>query len=957
MKTLVLLLLSAQAFGQSPGPSDKVFSLGLGQQNFQSCGLVTRVSGNLLENLSPSCFQSLDNAYLDSDGSIDRRQGITQYNLTAIPGGLAVKGLWPFNATDGTKYLIAFSSNSMWSSIGNGSWSQINPNGTGYWGLSKSAEMQCVQSQGYLWCADGVDYPFQTNVTSTNSLQSSGAPIGSLIGAFRNRILLSGVASTLTDVYLSGELNGLDWSVPAVTYSTSAAIISINGVNDGLQPNCLMGEFQNQYYIGRDYDLWALSGYSTQDFALRKVSSEIGCTDPKSVQEVNKQLLWLSKRGVEALSGTQITPVSYYIRPTINQIIAAAGNSRSQVVNGSSFGNGSFCASGPNSCTSNSILSGLVVPSSWSVTNTPPGTDIASQTNVSTNDVAGSLVLLQSTWSMVNGNFGKGNLSNWTNSGSGGWVFNNTIFNGDGCGFLEGAGLNSSVNPSAFTGNPTISISVQDNNSNGVKSCNVTGSCSVSACTYVSDTCDLSQSSGTITGGFARLVGLNISNANSYSGLKVIFSINNSSLTSSVSSAANQVWANVGFAPFGFNNAAGSPLVKSCGTKNYMTSGSMTSIAYNTAISTPVWGLFNVTESSGAGATATFQTKVSGDNVTYDAAVTATPGSQIASANKQYIKYLDSLSASYSTMTPVISLHNLAAETTGYYISPAIQVSTPSSWGSFLVDGVTNGGSFTFWISTGATAAIATRTNANWTLQSPNTQIVVATTTAYIAARVLFSITVATQVPTLQDMTFQWNAGSNRPPTSSLQYYDRYYLFYTTNTVGSPVNDHAVVYDYNGKWTPLDDITAYSATLYLNQPFIGDSNSTGLVYQMETGQSDNGGNFTYQWQTADLDMGNPAQLKTFKRLYVYVNAAAAIQSGVSLTCSYNIDGSHTSYPLNSYTISQSPESTGYATVKFPFPATQTTIGHYLSVTCSSSENSSPLKTYGLSIVWEPRSWD
>lgn len=939
-----LLLLASIAWGQTPSQSDKIFSLNLpgSQGNFKDCGLVTRTAPNLTESLSPSCFQSLNNIYIDSDGSLDRRGGYSKYNLTACQDSRPIRGEWAFNATDGTKYMVIYSSGSMFYTTGDGTCNMININGSNYWGLSQTAEMQCVQSAGFLWCGNGVDSPFRTDV-KTSSQVIAGAPIGPLMGTFRNRILIGGVSGTLTDIYGSGELNGLDWTLPAVTYSTSPFILSLNGVNDGVKTNCFMGEFQNQYLFGRDYDLWSLSGYDNRDFALRKVSQQVGCIEPKSVQEVNNQLIWISKRGVEAYTGTQIQPISYYIRPTISQIIAASGNSRSQLLTSQAdWQTGNLTASGQKSAMSATISPGDVVPSSWTQTDSVFGPNIGSQTNVSTNDVAGSVVLLRSTWSIMNGNFSQGNFNNWNNPNSLGLQ---AVGTGDGCPNLESATQFAQVGCN-LSGNTTFTFSALTGiypSTTVIKSCTV----NESNCNYSSDNCDISFSSGTSTnGGAARLVGLNISNASNYPNMSIQFVGPSGSLISNSNPPANQVWAQV------LSGAS----VGSCGTVNYMPSGNFTSSPYDTGFSTPTWGLLNVNESSSSVATATFQTQVSTKSAdTYDALLTATPGIQIPSAQKEFIKYKASLATSNSTTTPNIGLINLSAETTGYYISPAIMVSSPTSWGLFNVDAVTNGGSFTFWISTGATAAQATATSANWIMQSPNAQIGVSTTTTYIAMRVLFSIDVATEVPILNDVTFNWNNGSNRPPTASLQYNDRYYLFYTTNTVGSPVNDHVAVFDFNNKWELLDDINAYSATLYLNQPYIGDSNATGTIYQLESGNSDNNGSFNYSWTTGDMSFGEPAQRKNFERLYLFVNQESNSSQNIALTCKYSLDGDNGNYTLNSYSFTSSPS--GYSVVKFQFPTTQPTTGHWISINCSNMGTQGPLKTYGFQLIYAPQSWE
>lgn len=946
MWKLCILLLASTAWAQAPGPNDKVFSLNVpgGQGNFKDCGFISRTSPNLTESLSPACFQSLNNLYLDSDGSLDRRGGFAKYNLTPCQDSKPIRGMWPFNATDGTKYLVMYSSASMFYSSGVGDCTMINVNGTNYWGLSQTAEMQCVQSAGYLWCGNGVDAPFRTDV-KTSSQSISGAPVGPLIGTYRNRILIGGVSGTLTDIYLSGELNGLDWTLPAITYSTSPAIVSLNGTNDGVKTNCFMGEFQNQYLFGRDYDLWALSGYSIQDFALRKVSNQIGCTEPKSVQEVNNQLIWISKRGVEAFTGTQIQPISYYIRPTIAQIISASGNSRSQTLTTQADWNtGQLCGSGPKSCVSTTISPGNVVPSSWSITdNFKNGTLL----NVSTN-VPGFLYVFDSTGVVFN-NAGAelNNYTNWNTSSLGAcapvWAPNNSApAIGSKFGtysWMLGASLSSSNN---------FSLTVL--NASGVPLTSYSTTLSgQTPWTYVPisiSTLPASQVILQISGG------IQCNNGGS---------VGTGIITSSAIVSGNYIplWLGQGFQSVAGVNTY-EPVFDFDETIPQITSGTYTS-CYDTGISTPVWGIFNGSiASSGTLSALNFQTKVSKVSCSsgFDVPVTATPGSIVTSANKEFIAYVSSFTILGTTNTPAgfsTGSPTLQATTTGYFITPAILVSSPTSWGLFNVDAVTNGGSFTFWISTGGTAAAATSLNAPWVLQSPNAQIVVSTSTTYIAARILFNVDVATEVPTLNDITFNWNNGSNRPPTSSLQYQDRYYLFYTTNTVGSPVNDHAAVFDFNNKWELLDDINAYSATLYLNQPYVGDANATGTVYQLESGQSDNGGAFNYSWTTGDMSFGAPAQRKNFKRLYLFVNQESNSSQNIALTCTYSLDGDGGNYPLNSYTFTDSPA--GYSVVKFQFPTTQPTTGHWVNVSCSNTGTQGPIKTYGFQLIYSPSSWE
>lgn len=980
-----LFLFPSLGFAQSPGEKDLIFSLNTpGSPAFQSCGLVTRVSPNLLENISNACFQSTYNLYFDDDSSMLRRGGFSQYNLTACTGAQAVRGLWPFNATNGTKYIIAYSSMSMYYSAGDGTCSMINPSGSSYWGLSSTAEMQCVQSQGYLWCGNGTDAPFRTDIVSSQTI--SGAPTGPLMGAFRNRILIGGVSGNLTKIYLSGELNGLDWTLPTVQYTTSPAIISINGVNDGIKANCFMGEFQNQFLIGRDYDLYALSGYSLADFTVRKLSNQIGCIEPKSVQEVNNQLLWMSKRGMEALSGTQITPISYYIRPTINKIIAASGNSRSQTFTTQvDWQGGNLSASGPGAPMNATISPGNVIASSWSYLDNSATTFNldSSLTNLDTATITNTIILSSVTYAepFTNGDPTTDALL-WT-KGNGDVSFDSS--NGA-CG-SAGADLNDQLYTNVIKiSSGQWNFSFYYINANGDNRCqpssngcvrlrfaqNAGGSYyyllirdgspepalkDIRIGSVTASGVDTSMASGSLTvnrqvNALFSVVMASSGYINVYGNGSLIATGYDTSITSSTRLEFDFARDNAGK----FSNC-----VKNFSYLSYRQNGTLTSKIFDTALSTPTWGVLSSTFSVNQNleGQVVFNTRVSTspNNDMWDAYVASSDTLKVTSAQKRYIQYQSILTTFISTKTPSLSSVFLSAETTGYYITPCVTVSTPTSWGVFNVDAVTNGGSFTFWISTGATCAIATAVNATWTQQSPNSQIVVTTNTANVAARVLFTVDSATETPTLNDVTFNWNSGSNRPPVASVQYNDRYYLFYTTNTVGSPVNDHALVYDYNNRWTLFDDINAYSATLYLNQPFIGDSNATGRIYQLESGQSDNGANFTYSFQTGDLSFGSPAERKDFERLYIYVNSPVQSAQSISLACNYSLDGSSVTYSLNSYPLSNAPQGAGYSVAKFQFPTGQPSTGHWLNVSCSYTGNTGPVRVYGMQMAYKKSSWE
>lgn len=919
MRALLLLLALVSAAGaQSLSPTEQLISL----EKFDQCGFISRFAPNKIE---PQCFQYLANVVLDQDYSILRRNGYAAYNATPCTGSQPIRGMWPFFATDGSQYIIFQSSSSMFYSKGDGTCSAI----PGLSGLSSSLQMSCVQGMGYLWCTDSADSVFQTNVTSTATVPQ--APLGKYIGFFRNRFLISGVSGFLTNIYMSGELNGQDYTLPAVQVTTSPAIINISGTNDGEGVSCLMGEYQNGYYIGRNYDTYQLSGYDLRDFTVRKVDQQIGCMDNNSVQMVNNTLMWLSHRGIESLSGTQINWASFPIDPTIQVVISAAGNSQAQTINNTNFTSGNLTASGAGAPISATISPNNLVPSS---STNRDSTFTGSYSSAAI--INGSLQI--STGSpFFNAGFENNSFLNWTNSN---W------------GIVGATGFSCDRNYAICTGNCNPNTGGANGGVIGQRLGNIPITVEAYAyggtLLYSSTTWRAASQACTSTP-----INVNLSTQSSPGGVYVhVFATNYSSY--SVISSTFPSWSN-GFqyglqancVLGGNNNCSGVfDIIESTYGASFASATFVDSTIYDTNFSTPILGTSASIQS----------TSVSGTSVTYSITYASSTTGIFGTSPKEFFKYSATFNQSNSTQVAYISTAVFVAETTGYYISPCISVSSPTSWGVFNVNAVTNGGSFSFAISTGATCAIATAVNANWTAQTANSVITVATTTTDVAVRVLFSLDASSQVPTLNNMTVNWNSGGARPPVSATQYKNRYYMFYTTSTAPGAANDHAVIFDQNAHWQLFDDIHAASSALYLNQLFLGDSNATGTSYIFDSGQTDAGNAFTFGFTTPDLDGGDPVSPKNFSRMYMLLGAPSATTAASALTCSYAINGSTTSYPLSTVTLSEAPESSGYFVAKFPFDSSLPTAANWLNISCNNTGSQGPLRIYGIRLVYTKNDW-
>lgn len=1012
MLPLLLLLASiAQAQNTQVGQAPAAPAPFVQVDNFRDCGLVTKISGSKLTD--PGCFQGLNNAYLDEDGSIFRRAGYAVYDSSGACAGLkSVRGLWPFYGRDGSQYLIAFSSGTMFSSKDDNTCTAI----PGLSNLSQTATMTCVQGMGYEWCSDGADPVFYTNVSTAVFVPQ--APYGKYIGFFRNRIVLAGVPGNLTNLYLSAELDGTNWNLPTTTQlTTSPNVINISGTNDGQGASCLLGQFQNQFYVGRQYDLYALSGYNNADFTLRKVSEQIGCSDNGSPREVNNVLMWLSHRGVEGLSGTQIQWLSYPIDPQVQDIVKTGPNLQGFTVNSANFSQGNLTASGPGAPVNATYYPGNLTVSSWTYTfgqSASVGSPIFYGNADYSNGQVLELPLSVYTMSGINSSIlfppvtgHYGNLAAFTYTPINNTGFENPVSSptfqgwhfvsiGTACFSqtqnpaevlfgtaslkmtnISGAGC-ATAGASNWTGPFSMRIIDTANyNPATVLDTNVISSAAVS-CPPNNPFQTVFWSTAPLYTG-ANVVATSTQVAMEYVASNLaawIYSDSFANPFSTVTMAMGWSQINATYGTAGpcsssltsglvptpmFDNPQPSYPSSSAVLFGYQSIGLQ--FGFDTMFSTPTWGVLQATQAVVSGSSITFLTASSTDNVVSDfsASTAVVPGQQITSPGREFI-VSETVFNNPSSVSPApaFSGTTLTAGTTAYYISPCITAPGNYAWQSVVADAVSGGGSFSFWMSTSSVSCAAvTSPTANWIPVTANS-IPSIPVSSYTAVRVLFNITVAppTQIPVLNDIFVGWQVGPARPPVASAAYKNRYYLFYTTATAAGAYNDHALIYDQNGKWVPFDDVHAAASALYLNNLYVGDSTSTGNVYQFDTGQDDNGQAYTFSFTTPDLDGNDALSLKEFQSLYLSLGGPNSATQASSLACSYAIDGATTTYSLGTVNLAEAPAQGGYFIAKLPFPLTsgQAPTGHWVNISCSNSGSAGPLRVFGLRLVYTPEAW-
>lgn len=933
-----------------PDPQEETYDLPFAGD----CGLVTRYASN---RINPACLVEAENILLDEDLTIYRRPGQSAYNATGCQDLQAVRGLWPFDATDGTRYLIKFSSQSFFYSNDNGACTQLVTSST----FSATAPMSCAAGLGKLVCSNGVDAAFSISSTlSTHTI--TDMPRGEHVGFFRNRFLTAKVAGSFTRLYGSGEGDETDWTVQIPGRSTTPFTIDMAGTHDGKPVTCLMGEYQNAYFIGRDDELLALYGNDRRDFTLRKISDQVGCTEPKAVREKNNALYWMSRRGVERLTGTQITRVSDPIRPDIDEIITAAGNSIAATdTSQADFQAGNLTASGAGAPLSATIVPGGLVPSSSTFTDNSTTTFVlGALVNVSTR--GSSVGLSVSTAQVYSGDFSDSSAWSATPSPPPG------TFNGI-------ANNNDVITTGSGCGNFTVLCPTGHASCSYIAGTNGCGGCTTSPIAlgvWVFD--GATGSSIAVTGIIAGLGDVDdavipIASALTSTSVRIAhcegFGAGDCNPTGSGTGRVIQAATT----PAGFNVIVDAKGATSSGycvqtvadvrVSSYSSTGSLTSRSFDTTFSTPTTGNVSIALSSNAVGSITLQQQNSDDGSSWSTASSLPQGAQ-ALGGKRYWRYILNYATSNGTTTATSSglVQPLAASSTGYFISQCRNPgSSITSWGLFSCGVSERGGSITLSISTAASCHSATRSTATWNAITNNTAPTISTA-AFVAYRALLNYSVYyDSAPTaLNDCSFQWNEGSERPDVVAEVYKDRLYLFYTTSTASGAYNEHVAVLDAQDKWTIFNGITAASAAVYKNRLYTGDSQATGKVYLQDVGHDDAGASYRMRLRTADLDFGDPTARKSFKTLYVLLKSEEDITQDIDLAFRYRIDGSTRTYSLGSCGLDEAAEE-GYFVCKMPFPTTEAVEARWLSLEVDYTGDQGPVRIYGMKIIYTRKERD
>lgn len=964
---LLLSLASAQA------QPEQVFPLPLFTE-----GLYTRYSANMIPD---GALSEALNVYLDEDvdGVVVLRRGIAKYNATAITNTKSVRGLWQFNSNDGTRYLIAFSSSAFYRSVGDGVFTAV----AGLSGYSSSLDFDCVTDNGKFWCTNSVT-TFYYDGTSTATV--SGAPNGTLIGTFRNRILEAGITAARSNLRLSGELDGTDWTVQTTLISTVPTSLQIGGTNDGNAITCLMGQYHDIYLIGKKDSLWGLYGFDRRDFAIRQLSSEVGCIEQHSVQEKNNCKYWMSKRGIEKFCGTSLERVSDPIRDQIDIIIANSGNTVAVThTSQSDFEAGNLTASGAGAPMSTTISPGnLTISSVTRVDSSSANFGAGTLSFISTNSSPAIYMTASSSATFLWDNWTETPVyvtPRWTNPYDEmriGYLVNGTSVTINGTRlacrsvgpqddateanamYRTGGAPTGQWQAIVYTLNTNAGVNVlflfeflrkDANNALWLQINKIgQGQAEIRLKQKIDGTTTNQGGMVTWTTPDAGMTYFTINrDTNAYT---TVYRNGISIITSTTSNTFFPLDSDIYIAMNGNDNSStcsNPDIAVSTISIPFYVNGVFFSQTFDMSLSTPVGGPLTVTSTTAPGTSLAFQVRSAAASVgPWSAWSTLLNGERI-NLQQQYWQYLSSMTTSISTQTPRISNVSLEAATTGYFISNCFNPgSNISQWGTFQCNQVLNNGETTLYISTGSSCNQVTRTTVTWNTQINNSVIAVATST-FAAYRVLFSVDAGTETPMINDCTMNWQEGATRPPVGSSVYRDRYYLAYTSSTASGAANDHFLVLDKNDKWTLFDGQNCYSLMNYERKLYCGASTASGQVWLNDIGTDNDGSAIHSRIKTKAFNLGATERRKTFRKLYLDIEPSTESTSSSTISVSYSLDRGTVTYSIGSANTNEDP---GYLlTPKFPFLLTNPVDGRFIQVILDSNQMAGAWRLFGSKLYY------
>lgn len=323
----------------------------------------------------------------------------------------------------------------------------------------------------------------------------------------------------------------------------------------------------------------------------------------------------------------------------------------------------------------------------------------------------------------------------------------------------------------------------------------------------------------------------------------------------------------------------------------------------------------------------------------------AVNGTHSATTEKAYV-YLSHKRFETDTASLRLDSFSITPQTFTYTSQLMNSGTLMTAWKPFISNQTTGGGTIQYYLGSTNTASIPAVVN--YQLITNGSVPTIATGSYAVVKSSVITDTWDDQ-PVINDFTIAWSEGQSQPMKSWV-YDRRYWLAFTTSTVGGAFNDRVLVYQRNRTWSLFKGINAASFAIWRDHLYFGNSDSTGYVYKFDEGNNDDGSDIESVIITKSYDLGTSPKEKSFKN--VYVNYNGALNKSGTFVLDYKLNQVD-STQVNLSTFSMTENLPG-SIRKAGFPRSQSVQGREISYTLRKNGTGDRLKLYGLWTVYNPK---
>lgn len=799
--------------------------------------------------------------------SVLKRKGYALFSNLAISTS-PVHGVHNFFDSSGNSVDLYFNDRWISASIGGAAVTVLSSTG------SSGATWQCVDSQGFAYCNSSARTSLLRTNGATFSYINSVNSTGTMVAVTTERLVTSGFAEAPNRVDFSKANAFSIWTIGSA--ATDAAQFTI--VSPGSRITHIVYAFGRIiWFKDSSFGFIAIGQETAQaDWQIKTISPNVGTLDNTSVYWEGILYFRGQDGHIYAYDGSNLTKLTRDLEGTIS----VSGNRTTSSWSQSSqadFETSSMTPLGFLSTTINpgAIVLSTAIPIGDFVDDTAANFGAAnSVVNLDTTTTSGSVFLS----TVVVSKFYRGNDPFCSD------VYvpaSNSIFQS----FLASSTLRLThlsflVNRTGTPGNATIRVLTDNTLKPGTTvAINTANFDTVSTSTYEFVTVQLS-SIHVVQAGSRYWVGISMFGDASNS---IAFVVNTAGCGGI---GGDSTW----LSPGGFRNE----------TLNYSfnsmeATGTIVSRTFDNGFSPDAWiwdwSTFYASGTVPSGTSISYETQTSSDSAClncFDSFVSVSSGSSPTSTVKRYFRYRASFTTNSST-SPVLTYieENLTSRLRPYgtYYSQVNNITGAiSAWDSFTANKIDNGGTQNFYIRAASGPFSIVSSTPLWTAISAGA-VPSISTGAYIQIKDEFSVSKATQNPTLNDFTISWFEGQASDKAYASYFKDAIWWSIASG-VSVSTNNRVLRLDLINQDWYLYDIGTNGMLVRNNALYFG-SSSAGKIFKFGDTDNDNGSAIQAYWKSKDFVLGNPFVKKEFVNLSVSAGSVA----NSSATITYAIDGS------------------------------------------------------------------